>query len=191
MIFSWRAWSLTRRNQRNPRANQHDARPTRGAHLLAQDVLGTQCADNVAERRCGNHKADGLPGKQNQQRIKGQCHQRRARPEPPIAYCPHQELKQSPRPQPRRLTGRLHSVGDGDLASGAAKNQDAKCKNDAHQAAASLGTAVVRGFVCPTSSTPTQIKTTPTQRRGDTDSCKKTTASNVSNAYPNAPAGMT
>src|SRR5205823_5629449 len=101
------------------------------------------------------------------------------------------ELEQRHRPQSGRFTSRLHSVRDRDLASCAAKNQNRKCQNDAHQATTSLATAVVLGFVCPTSRTPTQINATPTQRRGETASCRKTTANSVSNAYPNAPAGIT
>src|SRR5713226_10414923 len=178
-------------NQRDACANQENTGPSREADLFAQDVLCAKRADHVAERRRRNHQTDGLPGKQYQQRVKRKRHQRHARPEPAIAHCSPQELKQLQQSQTRGFTSGLHSVGDGDLAPGAAENQNGKCQNDPHHATASLATAVVRGFVCPTNSTPTQISATPNQRRGETDSCKKTTASKVSRAYPNAPAGIT
>src|SRR5258708_35772841 len=114
--------------------------------------------------------------------MKGKGDEGEASPEPAVGHPPPQELKQRSRPQSCWFAGGLHAMSDGDLAASAAENQNRKRKNDARHATASLATAVVRGFVCPTSSTPVQIKTTPIQRRGDTDSCKKTTASKVSSA---------
>src|SRR5438874_12516308 len=42
--------SSARSDQGNSRENQHDTRPTRRTHLLAQNILGAQRADNIAQR---------------------------------------------------------------------------------------------------------------------------------------------
>src|SRR5207245_3488209 len=104
--------------------------------------------------------------------IERERHQRNAGPKPAVPHRTSQKLDYRPWPQPRRLTYRLHSVGDGDLAASAAQDQHRKSHDDTnvHQAATSLGTSVVRGLVCPTRRTPTQIRTTPIHRRGETDS---------------------
>src|SRR5260370_152529 len=76
-----------------------------------------------------------------------------------------------------------HCSAESLVASGAAQYQHREQQCNAHHAATSRTTAsVVRGLVWPTSKTPTQISTTPTQRRGETFSCRKTTARRVRSA---------
>src|SRR5580658_4974749 len=181
---------LSQGNQRHSDAHQNDTGPARRAHVFAQNIFRAKSSDHIAQSRRGYHKADRLPGEQHQQSVKRQRHQWHASPKPAVTQSPAEKLQHLLRPEPLRLSRGLHAPSDGDLSSRAAKDEQRKKHADVHHASASRVTAVVRGFVCPTNSTPTQIRTTPTHRRGETASCRNTTAKKVSKAYPNAPAGM-
>src|SRR5262249_31235872 len=148
-------------------------------------IFCAECADHVGQGGRRNHEADGLPGKQNEQCVKRKRHQRNANPEPSIAHGPAQKLENFFRSQALWLARGLHAIGHRNFATGAAgkeKRKQKECGGHATTFCWGTTTSVVRGFVWPTSSTPMQIRTTPTQRRGETLSCRKTTARNVSNA---------
>src|SRR5579859_1058382 len=187
------AWFSTCGNKRHSRTHKHDAGPAGQAHIFAQNVFCAERADHVAERGSRNHETDRLPGKQHQQRIERERQQRHSRPQPSALHRAPKEGRKFSRTQARRLPSRFHSVRERNLSAGATQDLQAEQERHAHHAATSrrIATSVVRGRVCPTSKTPTQMRRTPTQRRSDTVSRKKTTASSVSSAYPNAPAGMT
>src|SRR5690348_6960241 len=203
-VFSWvgeisamnRNWS-GRSDQSDSDADQKHAEPAGERNVFAQDVLRSEGADNVAQGRSGNDEADRLPGKQNQQRVERQGHQRNSQPEPAVANGPAQENEQFPGPKAGGLARALHAVGNGNLTAGTAANKNRKQGEGGGHIATSSGSgsgsgsgtgggkdifSVVRGLVCPTQRTPTQMRTTPVQRPKVTCSCRKTTARRVRKA---------
>src|SRR6266478_1819587 len=168
-------------DKRDSRANQYHPDPAGRAYILAQNIFRAQGAHYIAQRRSWNHEADRLPGEQHQQRIEGECHQRHARPEPAVTQRAPKEGQQFSWAQARRLPGSLHPEGYGDFAARSAEDQHPqKQRHTNHAATSRTATSVVRGRVWLTSSTPTQIRMTPTHRRGDTASCRNVTANKVS-----------
>src|SRR4029077_14093747 len=183
-VFASAARFSTCGNKRHSRTHKHDAGPAGRTHIFAQNVFCSERANHVTECRSRNHETDGLPGKQHQQRIERERQQGHSGPQPSALYRTPKEGRKLSRTQARRISGRFHSVRERNLSPGAAQDLHAQQKRHAHHAAASRRTAtsVVRGRVWPTSNTPTQIRRTPAQRRGDTVSCRKNTASRVSSA---------
>src|SRR6266704_6775871 len=109
---SW-DFRLTRRNERDARANEDDSRPPRRAYVFTQNELGAKSTRDVAKRRGRNHQADGLPREQKEQRIERQRHQGDAGPKPAVAHGSSQKLQHRSRPKPRRLPDGLHPMRDG------------------------------------------------------------------------------
>src|SRR5205814_7297867 len=112
------------------------------------------------------------------------CHQRNADPKPSIANSPAKKFEHLLGSQPFGLSRCLHSIRHGNFAAGRGAQKERQKEKRGHYATAFCGaaTSVVRGFVCPTSITPMQISATPTQRLGETLSCRKITARKVRTA---------